>query len=222
MKNSVDLSHPTSDSFWNKIRCLWYEGNKLDACLRKKEKTDRFLWWRAQYELWRHLIIAVIKEIKSSSAVCKGEWGCEERNLWTRYSSKKKERILPDPPQAGFSKSLSARRQLWGDAFISLMHCITAGLLEKAPVSVRLDEKDPDWILFSSEQIRILWAATHLQLLCYSLKRCEWLSTPLDLVTRVQPLTWRWGTRTPGLKPIGWISLKTSSWGLWWSENKHD
>lgn len=66
-----------------------------------------------------------------------------------------KERILPDPPEPVFPRvcqqETAVRRGLY----------LTNALyysrpLGKSPVSVRLDEKDPDWIPPSSEQIRIL------------------------------------------------------------------
>lgn len=75
----------------------------------------------------------------------------------------------------------------------------------------------------SSEQIRTLWAVTHLQPPHFSLKPCEWLSTPIkhgnrstasDAAPRDQKSLGFW-------RPARGFSLRASSRAPWWSVNKH-
>lgn len=81
------------------------------------------------------LIITTIKENcgwrRPSSSVWKEVWACKERNQWKRYSTRGGKDPPRSTPSQFFQESVSMR-QLWGEAFISLRHCITAGLLEKA------------------------------------------------------------------------------------------
>lgn len=160
---------------------------------------------------------------RPNSRVWEEVWGCrgEETCAGDRDRAAEKERILPDPPRSTrsqfFQESVS-RRQLLREAFISVMHSITAGLFLKSLVSVRLDEKDLNWTPPPPDQIRTLWAVTHPQSPHFSLKPREFLSTPIrhgngstasDATLRDQG-SWS-EDRQLYLRPLPW----------WWSVNKH-
>lgn len=96
--------------------------------------------------LWGHLIITTIKEIEVKLKGLEGS--VRPRRMRPCGRDRAAERGK-DPPRSTpsqiFQESVSMR-QLRGEAFISLMHCITAGPSVKSQVSLRLDEKDPNWI----------------------------------------------------------------------------
>lgn len=97
-------------------------------------KTGETLQWSAWcYELWGHLIITTIKEIKSSSRAWKEAWGCERTKPCGTDRATQRGKDPPRSTPSQFFQESVSMRQLRGEAFISLMHCITAGPLEKAP-----------------------------------------------------------------------------------------
>lgn len=100
----------------------------------KAGKTGETLQWSTpSYELWGHLIITTIKEIKSSSRAWKEAWGCERTKPCGRDRATERGKDPPRSTPSQFFQESVSMRQLRGEAFISLMHCITAGPLEKAP-----------------------------------------------------------------------------------------
>lgn len=99
-------------SFAVKCRVLWTR--TMRSPYHNNDKRDLWVKRRPSSRAWQEV------------------WGCKERNLLKRYSSREGK----DPPrstQSQFFQESVSMRQLWGEAFISLMHCITACLLEKAP-----------------------------------------------------------------------------------------
>lgn len=93
--------------------------------------------------------------------------------------------------------------------------------LGKSCVSVRLDEKDPDQTPPSSDQIRTLWAVTHLQPPRYSLKTWEWLSTPIKHGNKSAASDAVPGDQISRFKDQRAAVFEASSRAPWWSVNKH-
>lgn len=134
-------------------------GKRVSHCLRILVSEKLWKIGQGFAERWAELPTKT-----SRSLMIKEFWRSKKEEKKRRRTkwAEKTETCRADPAvekeRISFFQESASVSQLWGEAFISLMHCITAGLLEKSPAWMKKIRTGCP----SSEQIRTLWAVTHL------------------------------------------------------------